>query len=376
MEAIVLAGGYGTRLRDVVADVPKPMAPVCGRPFLRFVLDDLHVQGCDAVVLAVGYLHEQISDYFGDTYKGMRLSYSIEEEPLGTGGAIKQALSHCTEEIVLVLHGDTFLETDLTRLLEEAAESGAQATLSAKRLQDFDRYGSLEVVDNTIISFHEKEYRAEGLINGGIYAVRRHAFDDLPQAFSMEKDYLERFVDRGLFSIFETDGFFLDIGIPEDYVRAQTAFLDRVPCDTHIAFFDRDGTINVDTGHLFEPEKLELIPETIALMQGYRARDYVLVVVTNQAGIAKGLYTEEDMRALHRVLNAQLTDLGAAVDAFYFCPHHPDFTGSCSCRKPGGGMIEKALFDYEADPADCILYGDKLTDIDAAESCGVEAKLV
>ena len=376
MEAIVLAGGLGTRLSSVVSEVPKPMAPVCGRPFLRYVLDELFSQGCESVVLAVGYLHEQISEYFGDVYKGMSIRYSIEDAPLGTGGAIRQALEMCSEEIVFVLHGDSFLEIDL-RCLEDTlrAHPSAEAALAIKRMEQFDRYGSLEVEDGIVQSFREKAYCDEGLINGGAYALRRRALASMPESFSMEQDYLERYVSRGVLAACETDGFFLDIGIPDDYERAQKEFCTRVPEGERIAFFDRDGTINVDTGHLYEPEKLEIIPSTVDLMRSYREQGYRLVVVTNQAGIAKGLYTEADMHRLHRILNDMLDRRGARVDAFYFCPHHPDYTGPCTCRKPAGGMIKKALFDFEADPDACILYGDKESDLAAARACGVRAML-
>ena len=377
MEAVVLAGGFGTRLADVVSDVPKPMAPVCGRPFLRFVLDELFSQGCESVVLAVGHLHNRISEYFGSTYKGMRLLYSVEDAPLGTGGAIKQALGMCSEDVVIVLNGDSLFRVGYRALYEALyACPQAVAALAVRRLKRFDRYGSLTVEGGIISSFAEKSYCEEGLVNGGVYALKRSALAAMPPAFSIEHDYFERFVSDGAFVACESGGLFLDIGIPEDYERAQTVFLDLVPRGTRIAFFDRDGTINVDTGHLYEPEKLALIPSTVDLMRSYRRKGYRIVVVTNQAGIAKGLYAEEDMHRLHRILNEKLDALGAGVDAFYFCPHHPAVTGPCSCRKPAGGMVEKALFDFEADPECCVLYGDKETDLQAAAACGVRGVLV
>ena len=139
-----------------------------------------------------------------------------------------------------------------------------------------------------------------------------------------------------------------------------------------LAMFDRDGTINVDTGHLFEPEKLELISKTADAMARYSADpDYKVVVVTNQAGIAKGLYTEDDMRNLHRCMEQELERRGVRVDAWYFCPHHPDYTGPCECRKPAPGMLLAAMRDFDAKPTDCVMYGDKPSDEVAARASGI-----
>jgi D-glycero-D-manno-heptose 1,7-bisphosphate phosphatase len=143
------------------------------------------------------------------------------------------------------------------------------------------------------------------------------------------------------------------------------------------AFFDRDGTINVDVGHLHRAEDLQFVPGMPERILRYNREGYKVIVVTNQAGIAKGLYTEEDMRNLHSEMNRQLMDgWGAHIDAFYFCPHHPDITGPCHCRKPEPGMIEQAIRDFDVDVSQSILYGDKPTDIEAGERCGIRGVLV
>ena len=165
---------------------------------------------------------------------------------------------------------------------------------------------------------------------------------------------------------------FIDIGVPGDYELAQT-MLAPLARGWKLALFDRDGTINVDTGHLFEPEKLEFIPETVELMARYAADpEYKVVVVTNQGGIAKGLYAESDMRALHRHMERELERLKAHVDAWYFCPHHPDYTGPCGCRKPAPGMLLAAMRDFDTKPQDCVMHGDKPSDEAAAKAVGIE----
>ena len=220
--------------------------------------------------------------------------------------------------------------------------------------------------DGILTAFHEKRPCEEGLINAGVYLLRRGVLDDMPEKFSLESDYFERVVGDGALCAVECPGGFIDIGVPEDYELAQT-MLAPLAKSWKLAMFDRDGTINVDTGHLHEPEKLELIPSTVDIMRGYSDDpDFKVVVVTNQAGIAKGLYTEADMRSLHRYMEDELEKLGVHVDAWYFCPHHPDYTGPCECRKPAPGMLLAAIRDFDASLDNCVMYGDMPSDEQAA----------
>ena len=374
-EAIVLAGGFGTRLAHVVPDVCKPMAPVAGRPFLRFIMDQLAAAGFDRAVVADGYRREQIEGFFGGSYRGMAIEYSPEETPLFTGGAVKRALSRCDSDWVFVLNGDTWLDVDFAAMEAAACDApeGVSSVIAVKRMRDFERYGTVDVdAGGSLTAFHEKRPREEGLINAGVYLLRRDVLNNMPEKFSLESDYFERVVGDEKLRGVECAGGFIDIGVPEDYELAQT-MLAPLAKSWKLAMFDRDGTINVDTGHLYEPEKLELIPSTVDIMRGYSDDpDYKVVVVTNQAGIAKGLYTEADMRRLHRYMENELEKLGVHVDAWYFCPHHPDYTGPCECRKPAPGMLLSAMIDFAALPEDCVMYGDKVTDKNAAMKAGVD----
>lgn len=224
-EAIVLAGGFGTRLRQVVSNVPKPMAPMNdkGTPFLAFVLDQLARQGIEMVILSVGYMAEVIQEYFGDSYAGMKLRYSVENEPLGTGGAVKRALALCSVENIFVLNGDTYFDIDLPAMAQKHRETGADFTLAAREMADFDRYGALEMTaDDRVIAFLEKKYCAHGYINGGIYCMKRAIFADVKkETFSLEKDFLEEKVDELHITACKSSGYFIDIGIPEDYRLAK-----------------------------------------------------------------------------------------------------------------------------------------------------------
>ncbi|MFI5171611.1 MAG: nucleotidyltransferase family protein [Chitinophagales bacterium] len=226
-EAIVLAGGFGTRLQKVISEIPKPMAPVAGKPFLQYILSDLDKQGIDHVILAVGHLKEIIINYFGNNYKGMKITYSTEDEPLGTGGAILQACNYATEEIVYIVNGDSFFNVDLAALFDFHTRQNALLSIAIKRMVNFDRYGTVEIDSNEkIIAFNEKKYLDEGLINGGIYCLDKKIFPlGLPQKFSFEKEILEKEFVKGNIYGKVFDGYFIDIGIPEDYQKAQSDFL-------------------------------------------------------------------------------------------------------------------------------------------------------
>jgi D-glycero-alpha-D-manno-heptose 1-phosphate guanylyltransferase len=223
MEAVVLAGGLGTRLRDLVPDVPKPMAPVAGRPFLEILLTHLARKGFNRVVLSVGYLADTILNHFGGSYAGMEIRYEIESQPLGTGGALRQALLRCERDRVFVFNGDTFLDLEV----DEACRVGAterQPVIVARAVPDTSRFGVLELDGHRVAGFRERGTHHPGLINAGSYLLPRDIFDGepLPSAFSLERDFLPTAVERRDFLVFVTRGSFIDIGVPDDYERAQT----------------------------------------------------------------------------------------------------------------------------------------------------------
>jgi D-glycero-alpha-D-manno-heptose 1-phosphate guanylyltransferase len=224
-EAIVLAGGFGTRLQSVVKDLPKPMADVNGKPFLTYILDYLIDYNYTKVVLSVGYLHEKIETFFGTQYKSLQIEYAVETEPLGTGGGIAFAMSFCKSNNILVLNGDTLFKADLFSFEQFHARCNSLLSIVLRHVADTSRYGRVNVNDKgQILNFTEKNKASgEGTINGGIYMINREFIQKLtlPQKFSFEKDLMEKYVSTMPFYALESDGYFIDIGIPEDYERAQ-----------------------------------------------------------------------------------------------------------------------------------------------------------
>lgn len=219
---IILAGGKGTRLSSVVSDVPKPIALVNGKPFLHYIFSYLQKQQIKQVILSVGYLSDVIIQYFGSEYLGIKIKYVIEKEALGTGGAIKYAFEQI-DEAAYVINGDTFFNIDLKQL----ADKHADAVIALKPMEKFDRYGTVELDnDSRIIHFLEKQYCEEGLINGGIYFIQKSVFDKIqtPDSFSMEKNIFEKHADDLKIQGKIFTDYFIDIGIPEDYYLAQHYF--------------------------------------------------------------------------------------------------------------------------------------------------------
>jgi len=223
-QAIILAGGLGTRLRSSVPDLPKCMAPVNGKPFLSYLIEYLTSQGIDQFIFSLGYMHEVIEQWLRKQYPSLKYECSIEEVPLGTGGAIKVASEKASTNSLLVVNGDTIFKIDVWKLLSFYDVNEADCVLSLKPMKNFERYGVVELNDDfSVRSFHEKKHYEEGLINGGVYALNKERFldEDLPGKFSFEKDYLEKYYkDRKIFGLVQ-DEYFIDIGVPEDYQKAQ-----------------------------------------------------------------------------------------------------------------------------------------------------------
>ena len=227
-ECIILAGGLGTRLRSVIADRPKCMAPINGQPFLYYLLQYLHQQGVTHAVLSLGYLSEQVIDWCNSTTLPLRISFSVEETPLGTGGGIIHALPHLEQDKVFVVNGDTYFDVAFNEMETFHKNHQAAITLALKPMQQFERYGSIGLNEaQQIIAFKEKQYCESGLINGGIYFTSAGYLKNLGLAasFSFEKEVLEPGVAKGNLYGYISDTYFIDIGIPADYEAAKTVLV-------------------------------------------------------------------------------------------------------------------------------------------------------
>jgi D-glycero-alpha-D-manno-heptose 1-phosphate guanylyltransferase len=228
MEAIVLAGGFGTRLREVVPDLPKPMAPIAGRPFLEILLHGLSSKGFERVILSLGFMADSISAHFGDHYAGMKLVNVVESRPLGTGGGVRLAMDCVESDHVYVFNGDTYLDLEVAQV-ESLWQTMLTPIIVVRSVQDTARYGRLVIEAGRVRGFTEKGVAGPGLINAGCYVFARTQLDTLASGdvFSLEKEVLVPLAHSGSLAAFVTNGQFIDIGVPEDYFLAQSLLAYR-----------------------------------------------------------------------------------------------------------------------------------------------------
>jgi histidinol-phosphate phosphatase family protein len=373
--AVILAGGLGTRLRSKVPDQPKVLAEVGARPFLAYLLDHLAAAGCRRVVLCTGYLGEKVARAFGKNYGQLRLVYSQERTPLGTGGALRLALSHVGSDPVLVMNGDSYCDTDINAFWNWHRRRQVPASVVLARVARSERYGQVKVdIDGRILEFAEKQRGAEaGWINAGIYLLSREMIQSIPHEAisSLEKDVFPRWVGCGL-SGYMSLGRFIDIGTPEDFAGAKNFFAGMK--QRRYVVLDRDGTIIEEREYLSGPDQVALIPGAGVALRDLSQMGFGLVVITNQSGIGRGFFDRGQLERIHRRLEELLEQEGVGLDGLYFCPHVPD--DNCDCRKPKLGLLEKAAKELGFNPQHSVVIGDKPCDIEMGRTAGAVTFLV
>lgn len=373
-QALILAGGFGSRLGEITKETPKPILPVGGIPFLEYVLWNLKRHGLTRILISTGYLSDRIEAALGDGSKlGIQLQYCVEADPLGTGGATALAAPRMEDEF-LVLNGDTLFEVNYWALWNHKSGLGT-ASIALRGVPDVARYGGCVLEGNTVVAFSEKGTSGPGIINAGNYVLDQELVDRLPKGqSSLERDLFPILAKEGMLAGLSSDGFFIDIGLPETLIEADDA-LPRwraKPC----CFLDRDGVLNVNNHHTFRTADLQWIPGSREGIRWLNDHGYLAIVVTNQAGIGKGIYSEAQFQTFMAQMKADLREVGAHLDAVYFCPYHPtegigEFLYDSPDRKPNPGMILRAAKEWNVDVTHSFLVGDKDTDMQAAERAGL-----
>lgn len=377
-----MCGGFGTRLGELTAEMPKPMLPVDGKPFLCYLIEDLHRFGIKEIVLCTGYLSNIVEDYFSDGSKfDVSIIYSVEEEPLGTGGSLKLAERELKDSF-FVLNGDSLFDINYLELRNIVLNRPeVLAALALREVESSDRFGVVSIdSDGLVKSFQEKAVVEKNvLVNGGIYYFEKKILDLLPKGkASIEHDLLPKLVKSSQLSSSIYNNFLIDIGIPADYekVQYQLPQVSKKPA----VFFDRDGVLNYDYGHVHTKEKFDWIPGAIDAIKLCNDNNFYVFIVTNQAGIGKELYNEDDFFNLCNWMEEYLASFGAHVDQIYYCPYYqystkPAYRIDENCRKPNAGMIEQAFANWGILKEKSLLLGDKHTDIQAADKCGLQSIL-
>ena len=370
-ETIILAGGFGTRLREALPDLPKCMAPVNGRPFLYYVINYLRSQGIEKFIFSLGYKHEVIEAWLQTDFPTLDFQCLVEKEPLGTGGAILASCYKTSEQTVLVVNGDTLFKVDAEKALADHARHASDCTLLLKPMENFDRYGVVELNDDDSIKrFEEKKFYKEGLINGGVYILNTEQFlaEELPGKFSFEKDYLEKYFETRKIYGSVQDEYFIDIGIPEDYFRVQQELKKR-PLDLKdidrewTLFLDRDGVINYEKkdDYIRNWQEFKFYEGVKEAMKIFAKKFGTIIVVSNQRGIGKGLMNEEDLAGIHQNMQKEIEDAGGRIDGIYYCAA---VDAKAIYRKPNPGMAFSAKKDFpEIDLNRSIIAGNKPSDM-------------
>lgn len=373
---VILAGGLGKRLRSVISKQPKVLAEVNNRPFLQILLDQLNSAGFQDVVICTGYLGNQIKEKFGARYKKLKLVYSQEKLPSGTGGGLRLALTYIRSEDVLVMNGDSFCDINFNEFLTFHLKKRASASLVLSEVKDIERFGKVRTNSaNKIFIFEEKAKIGRGWISAGIYLLKRSLISEIPEGIgiSLEKDVFSRWISRNFFG-YKSGGKFIDIGTPQSYKRAESFFAEREKNVKRFILLDRDGTIIVEKNYLSKPEDVELIPGVAKALRRFKKMGFGLMVITNQSGVGRGFFDLETLEKIHRRLNNLLAQEGVYLDGIYFCPHTPE--DNCLCRKPKVKLIEQAAKKHNFDPKLSFVIGDNKSDIELGKNIGATTILV
>lgn len=380
-QAVILAGGLGTRLGEATRAVPKPLLPVAGDAFVTHLVRNLARFGFRDVVLLVGYRARQFEVLTEPGRFGpLRVRLSIEPPALlGTGGALRHA-RELLDETFLLLNGDTFFDFNMLDLALALAEPSCLIALALRSQQAAKRFGAVRMSAGVLTDFGAAGEDAATLVNGGVYVVRRQVVEQIQDGpCSLERDVFPSLVGQGRLRGRVYTGKFLDIGIPADLARADAFVRDVMTRPA--AFLDRDGVLKVDTGYVHRKEQVVWVAGAKDAIKALNDRGYYVFVITKQSGVARGFYRTRDVEALHIWMNDELRAVGAHVDAFEYCPFHPEgvvreFARSSRRRKPAPGMIEDLMAAWTIDRSRSFVAGDQPSDVAAAQAAGIPGLLV
>jgi D-glycero-D-manno-heptose 1,7-bisphosphate phosphatase len=383
-QCAVLVGGLGTRLGKLTADTPKPILQCADRPFLGWLLREFVRFGVTEFVLLTGHLSSAIERAAADIQASLpvRVSITLSQEPMraGTGGAVFHA-RELLHDRFLLCNGDSLFDSNLSALLADAAgdDPAVVGRVMLRQVEDASRYGVVTLEGDRIAAFRERPPACTpGVINGGVYLFGKALIDHLRPACSLEADVMPVLARDGLLRGTTGTGYFRDIGVPEDFGRAQTeipALLRR-----RALFLDRDGVLNVDHGYVGSRDRFEWTQGALEAIRHATGSGWHVFIVTNQSGVARGHYNEDAVRALHGWIADEARACGGTIDDVRYCPYHPDaiddaYRRAHPWRKPEPGMLLDLIRTWELDPARAVMIGDQESDMQAASDAGVEAHL-
>ncbi len=373
-QCVILVGGKGTRLGDITKNYPKPMLEINKKPFLINLVNMATRFGFDEILLLASHANNVLIDYFDNfENKKFKVKIIIDKNPLGTGGAIVNAYEYL-DDTFYCINGDSIIEGNWISL-NPILNNKYKAVIGLTEVNDPGRYGSIEIEGSTVIKFNEKDKKATSrLVNGGIYLLKKEIFKKYKKnIISLEKEILPQLLKYGELGAKKIDGYFIDIGTPKSLEDAKKKLWGM---NRKAVIFDRDGTLNIDNGYTYKVEDLLWVDGAKDLIKYLNDLNYLVFVATNQAGIAKAKYTEDDMHNFHNAMQKSLFNIGAHIDKFYYCPFHKDginirYKKDSEDRKPKTGMLEKIQEEWRLDKNNLCFIGDSEKDIKCAENFNI-----
>ena len=386
-QAYILCGGKGTRLGSLTKDTPKPLLKVRGKPILHYIINELVILGIKEIKLVTYYLNEKFDQFIknqNNRFKGTGIFIIklVEDEPLGTAGKIIEDCEQINENII-VLNGDSIFKADeYLKYHIKNFKSTSYSYIRTKYSEETGRFGIIEICKEThlIKKILEKENSSrKGLINTGLYLFNvkdlvdfKNNFNSPNKTISFEYDVFPFLIkSRKIKSLKALNSSFLDIGVINDYLISDEYLKKHL--SRRFIFVDRDNTLNKDNGYTYKVKDLKIINHNIDLIKFLKSEMTVVIVVSNQSGVARKLYTEDDLENFNIALSKELLKKGIDILGFYCCLHHPDFNGACECRKPKPGLFNEIEKDWLVDKDKSIMIGDSQSDIIAGESFGVSS---
>jgi len=395
--AVIMAGGRGTRIREINFDTPKPMIPLLGKPVLQYEIESLKKQGLTDIVLVIGYLGKQIISYFGNGKDfGVNIRYIEEKEPLGTAGSLFFLKNNVSKDFLL-LNGDNIFNVDINRFYQRHKKNNCLATiLTHPNNHPYDSGVIVADKNNLVTKWMSKEeprlwYRNR--VNAGIHFLSSKILDKFiePKKTNLDREVLEPLIAEKQLFIYDSSEYIKDMGTPDRYYQVIEDLKNNKPERKNLSykqkaiFLDRDGTINKYVGFLKNIDDFELLPGVSDAIKLINQSDYLAIVVTNQPVVARGDVTFDQLNEIHNKMETLLGKEGAYLNGLYFCPHHPDkgFEGEipelkidCDCRKPKPGMLLKAAKDFNIDLSQSWMVGDENSDIECGKNAGCKTCLL
>lgn len=396
MKAVILAGGKGTRLREITGDdLPKPMAMIAGKPILTYVIENLKDNGITDIIMTLGYKADKIIDYYKDGKAfGVNIEYFVEESPLGSGGALYYLKDRLNDDF-LICPGDAIFNIDFKKMIEFHNKNNSLITLfTHPNLHPFDSDLIIKdknnIVTKLLFKNEERDFYYSNEVNAGVFVVSNKALDYFAEekSINLEHDFVNSKISTGRVLAYNSSEYIKDVGTPDRFRKTEKDIVAGLVENRNLKFkqkaifLDRDGTLNKYKGFIRSEKDIELVDDCVDAIRKINESGYLAIVVSNQPVIARGECTFDEVDEMFRKIETTLGKDGVYLDGIYYCPHHPHsgYEGEvkelkivCDCRKPSIGLLKQAEERFNLDLSKCYMIGDSNLDMRTAENANMHA---